>query len=80
MSDIDGGVIGGVKKTKAPMAKMKSLCLSCEYFSTKRHNGKLTCKAFMNGIPNDFIDAKKQHIVPVKGDSGITYMPRRKKR
>lgn len=80
MSEIDGGTIGGVKKISKFKAKNESLCLSCEYLSLERVDGKVICKAFPDGIPDRFISGKKQHIVPVKGDNGVTYSQRRKSR
>lgn len=52
-----------------------TLCLHCSHFDGFTSGGKPYCKAFPNGIPDKFWNAKVDHTVPYTGDGGITFEP-----
>lgn len=51
------------------------ICRRCRHFKGFTSGGKPHCKAFPNGIPDKFWDAKVDHTVPYTGDNGITFEP-----
>lgn len=53
----------------------QSLCRRCRHFKGFTSGGKPHCKAFPNGIPDKFWNAKVDHTVPYTGDNGITFEP-----
>ena len=52
-----------------------TLCFHCKHFAGFTEDGKPYCKAFPNGIPDKFWDAKIDHTTPYTGDGGITFEP-----
>ena len=53
----------------------QTICIHCRHFKGFSLDGKPYCKAFPNGIPDKFWDAKVDHTVPYDGDNGITFEP-----
>lgn len=56
--------------------KRYSICSACSHRTREKdREGKKTCKAFPNGIPDKFWSGKVDHTVPYTGDGGITFEP-----
>jgi len=64
----------GVKVKKSQPTK-QPICLLCKHFGGILANGKAYCKAFPDGIPDKFWDAKIDHTAPYPGDNNITFEP-----
>jgi len=61
-----------IRKTRFRWEKfIISQCALCQ----NKHEGKLTCEAFPDGIPDEIIQNKKLHIEPIIGDNGIRFKP-----
>ena len=58
-----------------PIRVKQPMCLMCKHFLGFTLDAKPYCKAFPNGIPNKFWDAKVDHTTPYTGDGGITFEP-----
>lgn len=58
------------KKSLSP-----TICLHCSHFNGFSDDGVPVCKAFPDGIPDKFWDAKADHTTPYTGDNGITFEP-----
>lgn len=58
-----------------PIRAKQPMCLMCKYLLGFTPGAKPYCKAFPNGIPDKFWDAKVDHTVPYTGDNGITFEP-----
>jgi hypothetical protein len=58
-----------------PVKAKQPICLMCKYLLGFTPDAKPYCKAFPNGIPDKFWDAKVDHTVPYTGDNGITFEP-----
>lgn len=70
-NDIGSGIpVDGPHRTKQPM------CLYCQHLDPAVTNDNPTCKAFPDGIPSRFWDAKADHTAPYEGDKGITFTPK----
>nr|DAD63452.1 MAG TPA: minor capsid protein [Caudoviricetes sp.] len=52
-----------------------TICRKCRYFLGFLSDGKPSCKAFPDGIPDKFWDAKIDHTAPYPGDNNITFEP-----
>lgn len=53
-----------------------SICSACSHRTREKdQDGKKTCKAFPNGIPDKFWSGKVDHTTPYTGDHGITFEP-----
>lgn len=53
-----------------------SICSKCRHRTREKDSdGKKTCVAFPEGIPDKFISGKADHTVPYTGDNGITFEP-----
>ena len=63
-------VYGGDKESISP-----TICLYCGHFNGFSDDGTPVCKAFPDGIPSRFWDAKADHTTPYTGDNGITFEP-----
>lgn len=50
-----------------------SLCAFCRHRSLGR--GVVTCAAYPDGIPDDFLFGRRQHVEPAEGDHGIQFEP-----
>ena len=50
-------------------------CFECIHYLDKPEAGKLICKAFMYGIPNEILEGGHDHTKPFKGDGGIRFEP-----
>lgn len=61
----------GMKKNEGKV----SMCRFCKNFTGSSKKGTPACKAFPNGIPDKFWDAKVDHTTPYTGDNGITFEP-----
>lgn len=48
------------------------LCASCRHL---REGDRLTCDAFLDGIPETILGNRVDHRQPVEGDHGIRYEP-----
>lgn len=64
----------GIKIIKSTPTK-QPICLLCKHFGGILSGGKPYCKAFPDGIPNKFWDAKIDHTAPYPGDSNIIFEP-----
>ena len=64
----------GVKIRESSPTK-QPICLLCRHFTGILSEGKPYCKAFPDGIPSKFWDAKVDHTAPYTGDNGITFEP-----
>lgn len=53
----------------------QTICIHCRHFRGFSLDAKPYCKAFPNGIPDKFWNAKVDHTVPYTGDNGITFEP-----
>ena len=51
-----------------------SQCTACIHFISSK-DGVFTCKAFKDGIPDQFVYNKVLHNKAYDGDSGIQYEP-----
>lgn len=58
-----------------PIRAKQPICLMCKYLLGSTQDAKPYCKAFPNGIPDKFWNAKVDHTVPYTGDNGITFEP-----
>lgn len=58
-----------------PNRTRQPLCVVCKHLAGFAPGGKPYCKAFPNGIPDKFWDAKADHTTPYDGDNGITFEP-----
>lgn len=56
---------------------MKTIqCWYCIHYLSDSKNQLPSCAAFPDGIPEQILIGKFNHIKPYKGDNGITYKPR----
>ncbi len=55
---------------------MTVVCVICKHMRTVVKNGKMTCDAFPDGIPDEILTAKVDHYKPYPGDHGIQFEPR----
>lgn len=58
-----------------PIRAKQPMCLMCKHLLGFNPDAKPYCRAFPNGIPDKFWDAKVDHTVPYTGDNGITFEP-----
>lgn len=58
-----------------PIRAKQPICLMCKHLLGFTPDAKPCCRAFPNGIPDKFWDAKVDHTVPYTGDNGITFEP-----
>lgn len=58
-----------------PSTAKQTICLLCKHLAGVNSSGKIYCKAFPDGIPSRFWDAKADHTTPYDGDNGITFEP-----
>ena len=47
-------------------------CIICKWLTTLPA-GKVTCKAFPDGIPDEILHGLNDHKKPFKGDNGIQF-------
>ena len=48
-------------------------CIDCKKFIELNEEGKYTCKAFPDGIPDDVFWGKIDHTENIDGDNGIKF-------
>jgi hypothetical protein len=53
------------------MTVNKPICIFCKHYDLI--TGGFTCKAFPDGIPNNYIDSIKFHLKPIKEQTGNYY-------
>lgn len=58
-----------------PVRAKQPMCLMCKHLLGFTSGAKPYCRAFPNGIPSKFWDAKVDHTAPYTGDNGITFEP-----
>ena len=58
-----------------PVRSKQPICNMCKHLLGFTSDAKPYCKAFPNGIPDKFWDAKGDHTTPYAGDNGITFEP-----
>lgn len=66
---------GPGRSVDEPIRAKQPMCLMCKHLLGLTSDAKPYCKAFPNGIPDKFWDAKVDHTVPYTGDNGITFEP-----
>ena len=66
---------GHGRSVDEPIRAKQPMCLMCKYLLGFTSDAKPYCKAFPNGIPDKFWNAKVDHTVPYTGDNGITFEP-----
>ena len=56
---------------------MKPICHMCTYWrpGISHPQGKQTCDAFTDEIPEEIWNGQVQHTTPVRGDGGIIFAP-----
>lgn len=63
------------KLVDEPARSKQPICLQCRHLLGFTSDAKPYCKAFPNGIPDKFWNAKVDHTAPYTGDNGITFEP-----
>lgn len=58
-----------------PIRAKQPMCLMCKHLLGFTSDAKPYCKAFPDGIPDKFWNAKVDHTAPYTGDNGITFEP-----
>lgn len=55
------------------------LCMFCRHYRQKDEGGKLACRAYPDGIPQDILDNVHDHRLPHEQDDGITFEPKNRR-
>ena len=64
-----------VDEDEASIRAKQPMCVMCKHLLCIASDARPYCKAFPNGIPDRFWDAKADHTTPYAGDNGITFEP-----
>lgn len=50
------------------------ICLKCKHFLSDKNGVNISCKAFINGIPNEILLGENNHLYPLKNqDNKIVF-------